>query len=69
MLANLIYQFEVLLVIEQWFKQTHYFSYSTNIDSVLLRNLPSEKCRHYVLANLLFYIWVILVFEKCFKQT
>ena len=53
MFANLQFLFWVHWGIEQWFKQKHCGSCVTNINSVLLQYLTSEKIRHYVLANLL----------------
>ena len=56
-------------VIEKWFKQTYFVIYFTNIHSIFLHGLTSEKSRHYVLANLLCQFGVHLVIEKWLKQT
>ena len=69
LLENLLWQFVVHLVIEEWFHKTHCVIYSTNIDLVLLHYLTNEKSRHYVLANFLCYFVVHLIIEEWTNQT
>ena len=61
--------FEVHMIIEEWFKQTHYVSYFNNKRSVLMHNLTSKNIRHHVLADQLFWSGVHLVIAKWFKHT
>ena len=61
--------FYVYLIIEKSFKQTLFFRCFTNIDSVFLHDLTSEKIGHYVLSYLLCWFGLLLVIEDWFNHT
>ena len=67
--ADLICWFGVHLLLEKWFKKTHFVSYFNKILLGLFHHLTSGQIRHYVLDHLPFWFGLHLVIGDWLKQT